>query len=71
VNLGDHDLRTVSESKNKVYKVETIVPNIQHELVEQDIALIKLKSKVEFTKAIRPVCLPEASDAGKCPKTSI
>jgi len=58
VDLGDHDLTSASESPNVVYRVQKIIPNIQHDVVHSDISLLKLKKKVEFSKFISPVCLP-------------
>ncbi|CAG7822393.1 unnamed protein product [Allacma fusca] len=59
VDLGDHDIRTVSETRNQILRVAKIVPNVQYEPIRRDIALIKLAQRVRITgKTIRPVCLP-------------
>ena len=64
MDLGDHDLRTVSETKNQFVRVQTIVPHVQYEPIRKDLALLKLAYPVRLDKKnIRTVCLP--SDAGK------
>jgi hypothetical protein len=40
VDLGDHDLKTVSETRNLVVKVSKIVPNLKYEDVHNDIAYV-------------------------------
>lgn len=59
MDLGDHDLRTTKETKNLVSRVSKIVPNVQNEGVRNDIALIKLATKIPLGKTMRPVCLPQ------------
>lgn len=58
VDLGDHDLLNATESPNRVFKAAKLIPHIQHDVITNDIALIMLEKKIEFTKAISPVCLP-------------
>jgi len=67
--LGDHDQFITSESQAKMRAVSAIIRhrNFDSNTYNHDIALLKLRKTVVFTKTIRPVCLPssEADPAGK------
>lgn len=66
--LGDHDQFITSESQAKMRAVSAIIRhrNFDSNTYNHDIALLKLRKTVVFTKTIRPVCLPssEADPAG-------
>jgi secreted trypsin-like serine protease len=66
VRLGAHDLNE-TESTAKTIKVSRIVqhPNyIGTNIVSNDITLLELAEEVNYTKAIRPVCLPQDPQKG-------
>lgn len=58
--LGDHDQFLTTESAAKMRAVSAIIRhrNFDSNTYNHDIALLKLRKTVEFTKNIRPVCLP-------------
>lgn len=66
VRLGEHDENIVNEYRRDV-KVAEIIPYPQYQYWEDlgrkykydDIGLLRLEGKVQFTDAIRPACLPE------------
>jgi secreted trypsin-like serine protease len=61
--VGEHDLRTLNETLyTESHEIEKI---IQHEgydmndyLENNDIALIKMKNSIKFSRAVGPACLP-------------
>jgi len=57
--LGDHDRRH-NEAHQELRFIEKVFinPHFVKKTFNNDIALIKMKSKVDFTDYIRPVCLP-------------
>lgn len=60
MRLGDLILYSNNDnSKHKDYKISRIIthPEYQYPLKYNDIALLKLETKVEFTNFIRPACL--------------
>uniref|UniRef100_A0AAR5PNW0 Peptidase S1 domain-containing protein n=1 Tax=Dendroctonus ponderosae TaxID=77166 RepID=A0AAR5PNW0_DENPD len=68
VILGDHDQSTTTDAPAKMRAVSSIIRhrNFDTDSYNHDIALLKLRKSVEFTKNIRPICLPAIRDpAGK------
>ncbi|XP_064116672.1 CLIP domain-containing serine protease B4-like [Macrobrachium nipponense] len=60
LSLGDWDLTTTSEGRSikaKVSKV-TVHPRYCRSTHQNDLAVLKLTEKVEYTDRIRPICLP-------------
>lgn len=60
VRLGDQNLATSDEGAEAIdYKIEEFIshPNFNQRTKENDIALIKLATKVTFSSFIRPACL--------------
>ena len=60
LTFGDHDV-TVTTKFERTKRAEKIFvhQNYKHSLLVNDIALVKLKDKVELTKFVRTLCLPE------------
>ncbi|XP_022904921.1 trypsin-1-like [Onthophagus taurus] len=58
--LGDHDLTTTNETMAKMRSVAAIIKhrNFDSNSYNHDIALLKLRKSVVFTKNIKPICLP-------------
>lgn len=58
---GEHDLRTV-EGNEQIIPIEAIIlhPDFDPPVSagDYDVALIKLKKPINFTRNVRPVCLP-------------
>ncbi|XP_049870792.1 trypsin-1-like isoform X2 [Pectinophora gossypiella] len=69
VILGDHDQTITSESAAIMRAVTSIVRHrsFDADSYNNDIALLKLRKPISFSKIIKPVCLPPASlePAGK------
>ncbi|KAI4457441.1 tryptase-related [Holotrichia oblita] len=69
VVIGDHDLTTTEEAPAKMRAVSAVIRhrNFDANSYNHDIALLKLRKSVVFTKNIRPICLPEkpSDPAGK------
>lgn len=63
VVLGDHDQTTTEDAPAKMRAVAAIIRhrNFDADSYNHDIALLKLRKPVEFTKNIRPICLPSSS----------
>uniref|UniRef100_A0AAG5CRA8 Peptidase S1 domain-containing protein n=1 Tax=Anopheles atroparvus TaxID=41427 RepID=A0AAG5CRA8_ANOAO len=61
VILGDYDQFVASETPAIMRAVTAIIRhrNFDQNSYNHDIALLKLRKPVEFTKTIRPVCLPK------------
>lgn len=61
VILGDYDQFVTSESKAIMRAVSVIIRhrNFDAESYNHDIALLRLRKPVEFSKIIKPVCLPK------------
>ncbi|GJQ69477.1 hypothetical protein Trydic_g6584 [Trypoxylus dichotomus] len=61
VVLGDHDLTTTNEAPAKMRAVSAVIRhrNFDANSYNHDIALLRLRKSVVFTKNIRPICLPE------------
>lgn len=64
VILGDHDVSTTAEIPAMMRAVSSIIrhKSFDADTFNHDIALLKLRKPVEFTKHIRPVCLPKSRD---------
>lgn len=60
--LGDHDLTTTDETPAKMRAVSAIIKhrNFDANSYNHDIALLKLRKSVVFSKNIKPICLPES-----------
>ncbi|XP_023287913.1 transmembrane protease serine 9 [Orussus abietinus] len=69
VVLGDHDQYVNTEAVAVMRAVSTIIRhrNFDMNSYNHDVALLKLRRPVKFSKTIKPVCLPqsEADPAGK------
>lgn len=64
VILGDHDASTNNEVPAMMRAVSAVIrhKNFDTDTYNHDIALLKLRKPVVFTKQIRPICLPKVSD---------
>ncbi|KAE8741285.1 hypothetical protein FOCC_FOCC013207 [Frankliniella occidentalis] len=62
VILGDHDQYVTSDAPAIMRAVSLVIRhrNFDVNSYNHDIALLKLRKPVQFTKRIRPVCLPQA-----------
>jgi len=58
--LGMYDIKTKRYGKPRAYNVKQLVvhPKWNSAMIEQDIALIKLASDVEFNNMVKPITLP-------------
>lgn len=69
VILGDHNQFVTSDTVAKMRAVSAIIRHRSFDTASynHDIALLKLRKPIEFTKSIRPICLPDegADPAGK------
>ncbi|KAM8821198.1 ovochymase-1 [Eudromia elegans] len=63
VTAGDHD-RALREPTEQRRRVRTIVVHPHFDLVsyDSDIALVQLDAPLEYSAAVRPVCLPNRSE---------
>ncbi|KGL78596.1 Ovochymase-1, partial [Tinamus guttatus] len=63
VTVGDHD-RALRESTEQRRRVKAIVvhPNFDPVSYDSDIALVQLDAPVEYSTAVRPVCLPNRTE---------
>jgi len=64
VVLGEHDMRTWQENPNHQFiEVDQVIEHDQYNNVSKtnDIAILVLKEKIVFNKAVGPVCLPSKS----------
>lgn len=64
VILGDHDQFITSETQAIMRAVSAIIRhrNFDSNTYNHDIALLKLRKPVTFSKTIKPVCLPTDND---------
>jgi hypothetical protein len=64
VFLGDHDQYQTSETPAIMRAVSAIIRhrNFDVNTYNHDIALLKLRKSVTFTKRVRPVCLPQSGE---------
>ncbi|XP_019871299.1 proclotting enzyme-like [Aethina tumida] len=62
VRLGDHNIKTHTETRHIEKRVKRVVRHrgFDSRTLYNDIAILTLDSPVEFTKNIRPVCLPSS-----------
>lgn len=67
--LGDHDQTVISDADAKMRAVSAIIKHrhFDSNTYNHDIALLKLRKPIQYTKNIMPVCLPldEFDPAGK------
>ncbi|XP_044727947.1 transmembrane protease serine 9-like [Chrysoperla carnea] len=58
--LGDHDQTVTTEAPAKMRAVSAVIRhrNFDTNTYNHDIALLKLRKPITFTKNIRPICLP-------------
>ncbi|RZC33800.1 Trypsin and/or DUF1986 domain containing protein [Asbolus verrucosus] len=63
--LGDYDQSTTEDAPAKMRAVASIIRhrNFDQDTYNHDIALLKLRKPVEFSKNIRPICLPSSNDS--------
>uniref|UniRef100_W5MUA0 coagulation factor Xa n=1 Tax=Lepisosteus oculatus TaxID=7918 RepID=W5MUA0_LEPOC len=66
VRLGDYDTEKTDDSE-ETYPVEKVIIHNKYvtDTYDNDIAIIKLKEPIKFTKFIIPACLPEKDFAEK------
>nr|XP_020515672.2 mannan-binding lectin serine protease 1 [Labrus bergylta] len=67
VSLGLHDAADRGSSLIRSVKLLLLHPDFQPNNYNNDIALLKLTERVEFTELIRPVCLPPLHNKGDPP----
>lgn len=60
VNLGDHNIRSSFETQHVVKKVKRVVRHRSFDLrtLYNDIALLTLDSPVQYSRSVKPICLP-------------
>ncbi|KAK0161450.1 hypothetical protein PV327_009919 [Microctonus hyperodae] len=67
--LGDHDQHTNTDAVATMRAVSAIIRHRNFDInsYNHDLALLKLKRSVKFSKTVRPICLPqsESDPAGK------
>jgi len=63
VIFGDHDQSTTNDGETITRMVSSIVRhrNFDVNSYNHDVALLRLRKAVPFTKSVRPICLPIAS----------
>jgi len=61
VILGVYDLMSEDQSNLQVKSIEKVVihPKFANKTFNNDIAIVKLDTPIEFSYAIRPICLPQ------------
>lgn len=64
LTLGDWDLGTSNDGVSLKVKAERIIVHASYSrsTLQNDIALIKLTSKVTYTERIKPICLPTTGE---------
>lgn len=64
VRISEHDWKITNETKTHDFQVNYTLKHIGYSTTNynNDIALIKLKTPVQFRGSMRPVCLPEPSN---------
>lgn len=62
VRLGDHNIRVSNEVKHIEKRVKRLVRHKGFEMrtLYNDVAVLTLDSPVQYTRTIRPICLPPA-----------
>lgn len=70
--LGDHDQTVISDADAKMRAVSAVIKHryFDANTYNHDIALLKLRKPIQFTKNIMPVCLPQ-DDFDPAGKTGI
>ena len=64
LNLGDHDINTGNDGATNIAAERWINhPRYNENTLDNDIALIKLRTPVRFSNRISPVCLPTRRQA--------
>ncbi|KAK7604020.1 hypothetical protein V9T40_004293 [Parthenolecanium corni] len=60
VILGDHDQTVITDSESVMRAVSSVIRHRHFDVnsYNHDIALLKLRKPVNFSKTVRPVCLP-------------
>lgn len=60
VHLGDHNIRSTQETQHISKKVKRVVRHRSFDprTLYNDVALLTLDSPVQYSKAVRPICLP-------------
>lgn len=60
VNLGDHNIRSAYETQHISKKVKRVVRHRSFDArtLYNDVALLTLDSPVQYSKSVRPICLP-------------
>ena len=61
VGYGSNDLVKIYEKKQYV-EVEKTLRHPYHSRIRYDLALLKLKSPLNFTDSVQPACLPEKDE---------
>jgi len=61
VSLGDHNVEIYDEVKNEIRKLKAVVrfPTYDENYLHGDLALLQLATPVEFSRSIKPACLPK------------
>ncbi|CAB4019916.1 MAM and LDL-receptor class A domain-containing 1-like isoform X1 [Paramuricea clavata] len=62
IKLGKHDLSVEKEYENFYIATNGITIHPQYQYTDYDIAVIRLSTSVEFTHAIKPVCINSGID---------
>jgi len=72
VRLADHNIKTNSEVRHIEKKVKRVVRHrgFDSRTLYNDIAILTLDSPVQFSKQVRPICLPTTSSESYAGKTA-
>lgn len=64
VHLGDHNIKTKNEVPHIEKKVKRVVRHRSFDgrTLYNDVALLTMDSPVQYSKAVKPICLPHSSD---------
>lgn len=62
VHLGDHNIKTKNEVQHIEKRVKRVVRHRSFDTrtLYNDVALLTLDTPVQFTKTVRPICLPRS-----------
>lgn len=65
VNLGDHNIRSSYEVPHITKRVKRVVRHRSFDprTLYNDIALLTLESPVQYSRSVRPICLPSINKA--------
>lgn len=63
VNLGDHNIRSSYEVQHITRRVKRVVRHRSFDprTLYNDIALLTLESPIQYTRSVRPICLPTSA----------